>query len=89
MYLVFESEVLYRREYLTERIENLSHGRYLPVEVPAADMYGKGIHLGLLWRIHFHTNSILRGLEFDSVESNLRFSVVFINCSRPGTENAS
>src|SRR6266849_1661971 len=42
MYLVFKSEVLHRREHLGKRIENLCHGRYLPVEVPAINPYTKG-----------------------------------------------
>ena len=45
MNFVFKSEMLHRREHLAERIGNLCHGRYLPVEVPAVDPYGKGIHL--------------------------------------------
>jgi hypothetical protein len=67
MDLVLESEILHLREYLTKRIENLSHGRYLPVEVPAADFHLKGMHLGL-GRIHLHVNLTLREPEFDTVE---------------------
>jgi hypothetical protein len=42
----------HRRKYLAERIGNLSHGRYLPVKVPAIDTYRKSIHLGLLTGVH-------------------------------------
>ncbi|KAF8469433.1 hypothetical protein DFH94DRAFT_773868 [Russula ochroleuca] len=56
MCLVFENEMLHRRKYLTERIENLGHGRYLPVEVPAVDTCGKDIRLGLLAGIETHVN---------------------------------
>jgi hypothetical protein len=33
MYLVFESDVLHRREHLARRIENLCNGRYQPVSI--------------------------------------------------------
>ena len=57
MFPVFKSEILHRREHLTERIDNLCHGRYLPVEVPAEDIYAKERRLGLLRGINLHTNS--------------------------------
>src|SRR5258707_2175594 len=70
MYLVFESEMLHRRESLTKRMENLGHGRYLPVEVPAVDTYVKGMHFGLdlLTGIYLHVNMLVRELEFGLAE---------------------
>ena len=48
MIFVRKGEMLHRREYWVttsnlKRIENLGHGGYLPVEVPAVDIYGEGI----------------------------------------------
>jgi hypothetical protein len=67
MYLVYESEIFHHGESLTKRIENLSHGRYLPVKVPAVDTYVKGIHLGLvlglLTGIYLHINKLVKELE--------------------------
>src|SRR6266849_679125 len=54
---VRKSEMLHRGEYLAKCIENLSHGGYLPVEVPAVDIYGKGIH--------WYTYIGLRGIDLD------------------------
>jgi hypothetical protein len=65
---VFESEMLHRREILTERIENLSCGRYLRVVVVAVDGYRKGIHLGLHAGIEIHTNTEFGELELGTVE---------------------
>jgi hypothetical protein len=67
MFLVSKSEMLHRREHLAERIENLCHGRDLPVEVPAVDIYEKGTHLGPTG-IHRHKDSLLVELEFGTVE---------------------
>jgi len=47
MYLMFKNEMFHRSGYLAERIGNLCHGRYLPVEVPAFDDYASDMHLGL------------------------------------------
>jgi hypothetical protein len=79
MYLVFEKETFQRGE-LTRRIENLSHGIYLPVEVAAFDSYGKGIHV-----------VPPTGIDhlFNLFPSNLRLSVEFISCRRRGTEYVS
>jgi hypothetical protein len=69
MYLVFKSEMLHRREQMAERIENLCHGRYLPIEVPAEDKYGEGrVHLGLPKGIDPHMNSIVIEHEYCAVE---------------------
>jgi hypothetical protein len=68
MYTVFEGEMLHHRRYLAERIENLSHGRYLPVKVPAVDIYRKGIHLGLLTRVHLRYNAVVKKLDITTVE---------------------
>jgi hypothetical protein len=73
MYLVHESEMLHRREHLAKRIENLSHGRYLPVKVPTVDTYVKGMHvsilvLGLLRGIDLHINMLVKELELAVAE---------------------
>src|SRR6267154_4566990 len=62
-----KSEMLHRGKYLAKRIENLGHGGYLPVEVPAVDIYGKGKRLGLRG-INLHVDSPARELEHGSVE---------------------
>jgi len=46
----------------------LSQGRYLPVEEPAFDSYGKGIYVGLLTGIDHHVNMFLRKFELYIVE---------------------
>jgi hypothetical protein len=67
MYFVYEGKMLHRRESLAKRIENLRHGRYLPVKVPTVDTYVKGICLvlvlGLLTGIDLHINMIVKELE--------------------------
>ena len=69
MYLVFKSEMLHRREQMAERIENLCHGRYLPIEVPAEDKYNEGhFHLGLPRGIDLHKNSIVLEPKICAVE---------------------
>src|SRR6266566_2140295 len=72
MYLVYESEMLNRREHLAKRIENLSHGRYLPVKAPTVDTYVKAIHLGLviglLTGIYIHINMLIKELELAVAE---------------------
>ena len=42
--------------------------RYLPVEVTAADSDGKGIHLGLFMRTHPQFKSLVKKLEFGTLE---------------------
>ena len=74
MFPVFESEVFHRREHWAERVGNLCHGRYLPVEVLAVDSYGKGIHLGLttgIAGIDLHTDSPPGELEIGTVEAEV------------------
>src|SRR6266849_1788081 len=72
MYLVYESEVLHRGEYLAKRIKNVSHGRHLPVKVPTVDAYVKGIHLGLvlglLTGIYLHIDMFVKELELAVAE---------------------
>src|ERR1700674_877731 len=74
MYLVYESEMLHRGKYLAKRIENLSHGRYLPVKVPTVDTYVKCIHLGLVLGlglptgIYLHINILVKELELAVAE---------------------
>jgi hypothetical protein len=69
MNIVRKSEMLHRREYLAERIEDLSHGGYLPVEVPAVDNHGKGSqwHIGLKG-IDPHVNFLAVKVELGTVE---------------------
>jgi hypothetical protein len=43
MNVVYKSEMFHCREHLAKYIENLGYGGYLPVKVPAVDIYGKGI----------------------------------------------
>jgi hypothetical protein len=68
MYRVFESEILHRGEDLAERIGNLCHRRYLPVEVPALDVYDEGIHDGLFLGIDVYIDSLVIEPEFATVE---------------------
>jgi hypothetical protein len=68
MYVVFKSEILHRREHSAERIGNLCHGRYLPVEVLAVDTYRKGILLGLPTGIDLQINLPRGELESGTVE---------------------
>jgi len=56
----------------------------LLIEVAAFDSYGKGIHAVLPTGMGHHFNLFLR-----MALSNLRVSVVFINCRRRGTEYVS
>jgi hypothetical protein len=49
-------------------MENLCHGRYLQVEGPAVDLYGKDMHLGPFRRIHIYMNPIIRELEVGTVK---------------------
>ena len=60
MNFVRKSEMLHRGEYLAKRLENLSHGGYLPVEVPAVDNYGKGWHWLGLREIDLRVNYVAR-----------------------------
>lgn len=46
----------------------MSHGRYLPVKVPAVDIYRKSIHLGLLTGVHIHDNVVVKELELATAE---------------------
>ena len=71
MCLVFKSEMLHRREHSAERIGNLSHGRYLPVEVLAVDIYRKGILLGLPTGIDLQINLPREELEFGALEPEI------------------
>ena len=69
MNFVRKSEMFRGGEYWAERIENLGHGGYLPVEVPGADTNEKGIqwHIGLRG-IDSHVNSLARKVELGTVE---------------------
>jgi len=73
MYLVAEGEVLHRREHLAKRIENLSHGGYLSVEVPAVNIYGKGQRIDPR-RIYLHENLSEVKLEHSAVEPEALYS---------------
>jgi hypothetical protein len=59
MKTVYKSEMLHHGEDLAKRIENLGNGGYLPVEVPAVDIYGEGIVFNDLLHIG------LRGIDID------------------------
>jgi hypothetical protein len=61
---MFERKMLHCRGCV---IKNLSHGSYLPVEVPAANIYSKGTPFGLAV-IEIHTNRLPKELEFGMVE---------------------
>jgi hypothetical protein len=83
MYLVFEGDILHRKEYLAELIENSSHERYLPVQVLVLDTYRKRIHLGHLTGVHLGTTTC----SFENrnlARPKLRFSVVFITAGDLG-----
>jgi hypothetical protein len=67
MYLVFESEVFQSRQYLTERIGKLDHRGYLPVEVPAVDIYMEKL-ISPLVRIEICMNMVRVELEMGTVE---------------------
>jgi len=56
---VVNSEVHHCREYRLEVIENLCHGRYLPVEVFAEDMNVEGKHGGFGAGIYPHGDSFI------------------------------
>ena len=69
MNIVHKSEMLHRGEYLAKRIEDLGHGGYLPVEVPAVDNYGKDIHWHIGLRgIDPHVNSLAVKVELGTIE---------------------
>jgi hypothetical protein len=72
---MFKSAML-DREYLAKRFANLSHRRYLPVKVPAADSKGKG-----LTSPRAYTSTPASSSEnLNLAELNLRLSAVFVNC---------
>jgi hypothetical protein len=75
MYLVFEGEIFHRREYLAERIENLSHERYLPDKALAIDIYRKSIHLGHLTGVHLRCNILAWEQEFGTDEPEVLYCV--------------
>jgi hypothetical protein len=67
--------MLHRREHLAKRTGNLSHGGYLPVEVPAVDIYGKGIQWHIVLRgIDLHVNSLPVEDELGTVEPEGSYS---------------
>jgi hypothetical protein len=57
MFSVVKGEVRYRREYWAEDIDNLSHGRYLPVEPYAENVHAEDTHPNILTGISRHGNS--------------------------------
>ena len=63
---MFKSEMLGRREYLFICFANLSHRRYLPVKVPAADSDGKDIHLDLPTGVRLHISVLIRELNLSN-----------------------
>ena len=74
--------MLYRCEFLAQRVGNLCCRGYLPVEVPAVDSYAEGICLGLLIGIHHHKDSFVIKLERGKVEPEILR--VLINGGRQG-----
>jgi hypothetical protein len=58
-HLLSKKETFQRGE-LTRQIENLSHGRYLLIEVAAFDSHGKGIHAVPPTGMGHHFNLFLR-----------------------------
>src|SRR6266403_2395505 len=74
MYLVSEGEMLHRKEFSAERIGKLSLGRYLPVKVPAEDIYRKDTRPGLTG-IHLHYNFIVRELKLGIDEPEVLWCV--------------
>src|SRR6267154_1852125 len=72
MNIVRKGETLHRGKYFAKCIENLGHGGYLPVEVPAVDNYVKASlwHIGLRGTDH-HVNSLAFKLELGTVESEV------------------
>ena len=64
MFLVLKGEMLHRRNNLAERIDNLCHRRYLPVEVPAEDIYAKAKYVGLPKGINLHHNPSTKEADF-------------------------
>src|SRR6266699_1909889 len=69
MIFVRKSEMIHRGEYLAKHIEYLGHGGYLPVEVPAVDIHGKGIHWHIgLSGIELHVNSLSGKAELGMVK---------------------
>jgi hypothetical protein len=67
---IFESEMLHRREHFTRRIQSSYRGKYLPVEVPPIDAYGKG-HGHATWRrfgTKLEQNPVFEELEIGAVE---------------------
>src|SRR6267154_927779 len=87
MDLVSKSEVLHCSENLAKRIADLCRGRYLPVKVPGINPYNKGI-CGVDLGANIPTRIFLSSKPI-TASWNLRFSDVFINCARHGTENVS
>jgi hypothetical protein len=70
--------MLHGGEYWAERIGNLGHGGYLPVEVPAVDTNEKGIiqcqwYIGLSG-INRYVNSIAFKVELSTVEPEVFYS---------------
>jgi hypothetical protein len=61
--------MFYSGEQWAKRVGNLGHGGYLPVEVPAVDIYGKGIvwHIDLK-RIDLHVNVLAVKFELGTVK---------------------
>src|SRR6266403_195364 len=66
MHLPLKSETLHWGEYLAKRIQDLCHGRYLPVEVPPTDTYAKHIRLGLV-KIHRDINFLASETDHGTV----------------------
>jgi hypothetical protein len=70
-YLVLKSEIFHHKEHLADRIENLCHGRDLPVKVPTFGNYANDMHLRLSTGIERHINYRLGEPEDGTVEPEI------------------
>jgi hypothetical protein len=71
VFFVFENKIFHRGEHLAGKIENLRHGRDLPVEVPGVDPYKKGMRpkcISLLTGIDIHIDSLPREPEYGTLK---------------------
>jgi hypothetical protein len=71
MYVVFKNQMVHRRKHLAERVGNLCHGRYLPVEMPAEDNYADGKCPGLPMEKDHHIDSLVGESESGTVEPDV------------------
>jgi hypothetical protein len=75
MYFVFKSILLHFKEHLVKYVKNLCHERYLPVEMRAVGIYGKGMRLGLLTGINLYMNLRSEEFELGTIELEVLYCV--------------